>query len=389
MATLTAGEYDGLATNYVFTFGDPPVGHRILETKPTVYVISNNVWSMSKFYGSDLTYDAAGRLAGGLVTGWEAWGPMYVYSELTTPANARFFSVEGLSVPAVTLATWIADKSQAGFNSGSVLFAGDDSLTGSPHDDYLVGHAGRDAISGGAGNDVIDGGHGDVVVDDGQNHLRGDAGDDEIYGGSGPDDISGGDGDDRIRGAWDKDAPGPGANYLRGDAGNDEIWGAVGFDDINGNQGNDTAHGGAGDDWIVGGKDNDLLNGDQGADLVYGNLGDDSCDGGTGADTVRGGQGDDTLAGGGGDDWLSGDLGGDTISGGAGADIFHSFGATGLDRITDFDAAEGDRIQLDPGTTYSADQAGADVVIALSGGGQVVLAGVSLASLTGEWIFSG
>jgi len=388
MTVLTAGDYDGLATNYIFTFGDPPIGHQVLETTPTTYAISNNTWSMSKFYGSDLTYDAAGRLTGGLVTGWEAWGPMYVYSELETPANAKFFSLQGFSVPAVTLATWIADRSQLGFNSGPVLFAGDDSITGSPLDDYLVGHAGSDTISGGAGKDVLDGGHGDTL-EDGSNHLRGDDGDDEIYGGAGSDDISGGAGDDRIHGTWYIDGPGPGANLLRGDGGNDEIWGAVGFDDINGNQGNDTAHGGAGDDWVVGGKDDDLLFGDAGNDLVYGNLGNDTDDGGAGNDTVRGGQGDDVLYGGAGDDYISGDRGDDTETGGAGADHFHGFGDAGTDKVLDFSYAEGDRVVLDLGTRYATAQVGADTVINMAGGGQMILVGVQLSTLGSDWIFFG
>ncbi|MET0271418.1 MAG: calcium-binding protein, partial [Phenylobacterium sp.] len=59
----------------------------------------------------------------------------------------------------------------------------------------------------------------------------------------------------------------------------------------------------------------------------------------------------------------------------------------GLDRITDFSRAEGDRIQLDPGVTYSTAQVGADTVVTLGGGGQVVLAGVQLSTLTDGWIF--
>lgn len=143
------------------------------------------------------------------------------------------------------------------------------------------------------------------------------------------------------------------------------------------------------DDWVVGGKDDDVLYGDGGADLVLGNLGADTCDGGVSADTVRGGQGDYSLTGGDGDDRLSGDLGGDTLSGGAGADIFHSFGEAGFDRVVDFNRAEGDRVHLDPGTTYTVSQAGADVVMNMAGGAQMVLIGVQLSALTGDWIFTG
>jgi phospholipase/lecithinase/hemolysin len=180
-----------------------------------------------------------------------------------------------------------------------------------------------------------------------------------------------------------------GANYLRGEAGNDSIVGGSGFDDINGNMGNDTASGGLGGDWVVGGKDDDRLFGEDGDDIVYGNLGADTGDGGPGDDIVRGGQQDDVLTGGTGNDWLSGDRDNDTITGGSGADIFHSFGEAGVDRVVDFNRAEGDRVLLDPGTTYTAAPSGADVVVSMNGGGQVILVGVTMASLTGDWIAVG
>ena len=178
-----------------------------------------------------------------------------------------------------------------------------------------------------------------------------------------------------------------GGNYLRGNDGADSISGGSGFDDINGNAGNDTASGGAGSDWVVGGKDNDLLFGGDGDDIVYGNLGDDTGAGGAGTDVVRGGQGNDCVSGESGGDWLSGDLGNDTVTGGAGGDVFHTFGAAGLDRVIDFRLSEGDRVQLDPGTQYALAQVGPDTVVSMTGGGQMVLVGVTLSSLTGGWIF--
>jgi Ca2+-binding RTX toxin-like protein len=168
-----------------------------------------------------------------------------------------------------------------------------------------------------------------------------------------------------------------GANYLRGDAG---------FDDINGNMGADTLRGNDGEDWVVGGKDNDLIFGDAAFDIVYGNMGNDTVDGGVGNDWVRGGQGDDSVMSGTGDDWLWGDRGNDTISGGAGADLFYSFSGAGIDRITDFSFAEGDRLKLEGGPSYSVSQVGADVVVDMGNGDQVILVGVSLASLGSGWI---
>ena len=93
------------------------------------------------------------------------------------------------------------------------------------------------------------------------------------------------------------------------------------------------------------------------------------------------------MAGGDGNDWLAGDRGNDTISGGAGADIFHTFGTAGLDRVTDFNAAEGDRVNLLAGTTYTVAQVGADTVIDMAGGNEMILVGVTLANLPNGWIF--
>jgi Ca2+-binding RTX toxin-like protein len=182
------------------------------------------------------------------------------------------------------------------------------------------------------------------------------------------------------------------ADYLRGDEGDDSISGGAAFDDINGNMGNDTAHGNGGDDWVVGGKDNDMLFGDAGSDIVWGNLGNDTLDGGDGNDQVRGGQGDDVVNGGAGDDYVSGDRGNDTITGGAGADLFHGSQDAGIDKVMDFHLAEGDRVMLDPGTTYTVSQVGADTVIDMGASAngapnQMILVGVQLSTLTPGWIF--
>jgi serralysin len=211
-------------------------------------------------------------------------------------------------------------------------------------------------------------------------NAKGGSGADVLHGNAVGNSVFGGAGADTIDGGTD------GSNYLRGDDGNDQITGGAGFDDINGNKGNDVAHGGLGDDWVVGGQDNDQLFGDDGGDIVYGNLGADTTDGGAGADLVRGGQGNDILTGGAGNDWLSGDRGDDTITGGAGADTFHGSQDAGIDRITDFNYAEGDRVVFDPGTTYTIAQQGADVVITMGPGNQMILAGVQLSSLGSGWI---
>jgi Ca2+-binding RTX toxin-like protein len=214
---------------------------------------------------------------------------------------------------------------------------GADTLPGDATDNVIDAGVGADSVSGGGGTDTIEGGSGDDV----------------LQGNSGSDSLSGGDGGDIMLGGQDGD-------FLQGNSGADQITG---------DRGADTMHGGQDSDVVQGGVDNDFVFGDKGDDIV------------------RGGQGDDVVTGGDGDDFVSGDLGVDTLVGGAGADIFHSFAGSGLDRVLDFSVAEGDRIMLDPGTTYTLAQVGADVVISMSGSGQVVLANLQLSTLSGDWIF--
>ena len=196
--------------------------------------------------------------------------------------------------------------------------------------------------------------------------------------------INLGDGDDVYDGR-----NGTETGLLSGGSGADTETGGVAFDNLQGNQGNDSLSGGAGDDFVVGGKDDDVQLGDAGNDVVWGNLGNDTLDGGDGADQVRGGQGDDSVSGGAGNDFVSGDRGNDTVSGGAGADLFHGSQDAGIDRVLDFHLAEGDRVMLDPGTTYMVSQVGADTVIDMGGGNQMILVGVQSSTLTGGWIFTG
>jgi serralysin len=176
---------------------------------------------------------------------------------------------------------------------------------------------------------------------------------------------------------------------VSGYGGNDTMQGGAGFEYFNGNQGNDVIDGGSGgNDWLVGGQGNDHITAHSGNGVLYGNLGADTLNGGSGAEIIRGGQDSDMLNGGGGADWLAGDKGSDTVTGGSGADIFHISAGAGLDRITDFSAAEGDRVQLSAGQTYTVLQVGADTVVDLGNGDQLVLAGVVHTSLAAGWIFS-
>jgi Ca2+-binding RTX toxin-like protein len=301
------------------------------------------------FVGAGFTYDASGVLTGGVI------------SDVTVTLNGQsLYSVSGANITASTWLTWAKNGDTLGALKG--VLAGADTLTGSDNADTMGGVTGDDSISAGGGNDLIDGGASGLMST-----------------GSGDDTINGGAGDDAI---VDED----GKNFLQGGDGNDQIVGGSDFDRTNGNTGNDTVHGNDGNDWVTGGKDQDVLFGDNGDDILNGNLGNDTGDGGAGNDTVRGGQGDDVLSGGDGNDYMTGDLGNDTMTGGSGADTFRAFNGGGHDVITDFNAAEGDRVQLDAGATYTVSQVGADTVIDLGGGNQTVLSGVTLTALPAGWI---
>jgi serralysin len=84
---------------------------------------------------------------------------------------------------------------------------------------------------------------------------------------------------------------------------------------------------------------------------------------------------------------VGGLVGNVTESGGAGADIFHTSQDAGIDRVLDFHLSEGDRVMLDPGTTFTVSQVGADTVIDLGGGNEMILVGVQMSTLTGNWVF--
>ena len=176
------------------------------------------------------------------------------------------------------------------------------------------------------------------------------------------------------------------ANYIRGMNGNDSVFGAGGDDDLNGNLGNDTVDGGDGRDSVRGGQGDDIVYGGAGDDLhVNGNIGSDTVHGGAGSDSVFGGQGADLLLGEDGNDWLSGDFGDDSLFGGAGADRFVMRAGGGHDWVADFSEAEGDRVVLTPGATFTFSSYLGQVVITLAGGETLGLAGVAASSL-GDWV---
>ncbi len=105
----------------------------------------------------------------------------------------------------------------------------------------------------------------------------------------------------------------------------------------------DNVGGGLGNDKLTGAGGNDMLFGDEGADILTGGNHNDTLVGGSGQDVLRGGNGDDILWGGEGNDILHGDA-----ASGGGADIFCFSGNSwgGFDIIKDFDASEGDKLDL-------------------------------------------
>jgi T1SS-143 domain-containing protein len=159
--------------------------------------------------------------------------------------------------------------------------------------------------------------------------------------------LVGGDGNDTLVG-------GHGGDIMSGGKGDDWIHGNGGHDELTGREGHDTIYGGAGNDELFGdGMDtdtytgNDKLYGEDGDDLLYGRNGDDFLDGGIGNDVLYGEAGNDTLIGGAGNDHLIGGAGHDILTGGTGADTFWFMAVNeGIDRITDFKASEGDKLEL-------------------------------------------
>jgi VCBS repeat-containing protein len=163
------------------------------------------------------------------------------------------------------------------------------------------------------------------------------------------------------------------------------ILGTSADDTLSGGAGNDSIKGGDGNDSLIAGLGNDFLNGSTGFDSVdYSyttsnlnitlnssgwatvNIGVDDVDtlaaienltGGAGNDTFIGNSQANVLKGNGGDDVLNGWKGKDVLSGGQGADkfvfeILHN-GDLNKDIISDFNSAEGDKIQL-PKNVFTA-----------------------------------
>lgn len=153
----------------------------------------------------------------------------------------------------------------------------------------------------------------------------------------------------------------------RGDGGDNILAGAGGNDSLSGLEGNDTITGGTGADRLAGNAGNDLLAGNTGADNLFGGTGDDTLQGGRGADRLTGGQGADRLI------------------GGRGADQFLMREDGGQDIVTDFVFADGDRIVLTAGHSYSVQAGEAGEAVIVLGAATLTLRGVAADEVADAW----
>ena len=232
------------------------------------------------------------------------FGADFLSSVTYTDIAGPFFST--FMTPFAAPATGAAAASSYGVSSSTGV-----EVEGTDAGDVLTGSDGNDTLSGGDGDDSLSGGDGD----------------DMLSGGTGADHHDGGEGSDFVD-FRDIIGGGVGWNMLTGEA-----WGKAEGDTF------------ASIENIWGSLYSDKFVGSEDKNVIYGGGGHDTIEGRGGDDQLYGCWGNDTLLGGDGDDVLNGGHYNDTYTGGAGADTFvfnqHQ------DVITDFNAAEGDRIMID------------------------------------------
>jgi Ca2+-binding RTX toxin-like protein len=285
---------------------------------------------------------------------------------------------------------------------------GNDTITGTIANDGLSGNIGNDKIFGLEGNDGLDGGLGDDLLDGGPGidsanyvpsttgvtldlalstpQVAGDQGSDtllnveSLYGSFFNDSFKAAN-ESTLYGFWGDDT-------LEGRSGNDLLYGGYGNDTLLGGAGDDVLFpedqgtGGGladtfGNDTVDGGLGNDTLNLNftvmatnvdlrlstpqdtvgagvdsySGIENISGSIFNDNYIGTDTANSMFGAAGNDVLSGLGGDDILEGGVGADILTGGLGADTFMFRNSsesvqTGADQILDFNAAQGDKINI-------------------------------------------
>ena len=248
-------------------------------------------------------------------------------------------------------------------------------INGNGAANMLTGDLGNDTLYGLAGNDTLDGGEGSdkLYGGDDRDTLTGGAGDDLLDGGTGADLMTGGVGNDTYYvDSWSDDGDSTNDDQvveLAGEGTADWVYASVSYTlaaeiekltltgsaaiDGSGNDLANIINGNGTQNVLRGGLGADTLSGNGGDDFLYGDDGLDTLDGGAGNDRLEGGASGDTMFGRAGNDTLVGGTGKDTLTGGTEADIFvfaagdTTLNSASYDRIVDYNAAEGDLIDLD------------------------------------------
>jgi|GEM_PF-1227812 len=192
------------------------------------------------------------------------------------------------------------------------------------------------SLTGGSEGDVL------INIDQDNFTLQGNGGNDFLFNiGSGNNSLQAGDGDDLITNL------GTGNSTIVGGNDNDILF--------NVGTGDNLLQGGNGDDILINiGNGNNLLEGGNGDDTLINFGSGATLNGGDNSDVLVGGDSSDVLVGGNGDDWLTGGAGADTFELSFGLDLSFSglnyslvWTNSGGDIITDFNASEGDIIEID------------------------------------------
>jgi Ca2+-binding RTX toxin-like protein len=198
----------------------------------------------------------------------------------------------------------------------------------------------------------FDAGNADDVADT----FDGQGGNDSLVGGLGNDALTGGPGADALRGGPGNDTylnPAVGADAVTDESGRDALDFSAAATGVTVNLGLDAGQvqtaTGAGNTLALNGT-LEIVVGSASADSITGNAADNVLNGGPGNDTVRGGLGNDVVLGGDGNDTLDGDDGRDLLVGGMGSDVLQGLG--------------GDDILIGGRTTYDANQAALDAIMA-------------------------
>ncbi|MBR8828208.1 MAG: FG-GAP repeat protein [Gomphosphaeria aponina SAG 52.96 = DSM 107014] len=215
------------------------------------------------------------------------------------------------------LLTGVGNINGTGNNNANIL-------TGNSGNNSLVGLGEKDKLIGNAGNDLLNGGNDD-------DELIGNAGNDLLNGGSGADIMIGGKGDDIFKVENAQDVVAEALN-----SGTDLVFSLI-TRTLGNNQENLTLEGSL----PINGTGNTLAN------VITGNLKENNLTGLGGNDQLVGQAGNDILTGGTGNDILTGGTGKDILTGGTWSDRFYyNFPTEGIDTISDFKKAEGDKIYI-------------------------------------------